>query len=1130
MSSVIPFRRLPARLLLALTIPVAIAPALRAQARPEPAISAAVLAKYDQDRNGRLDAAERAAWQADEAKAGRAVTTSSEPGTVKDEVLQLSPFEVSVGQEKGYYASNAMSGTRLNSKLEDLASSVSVITKQQLLDTAALDLNDIFLNEVGTEGTLQFTDLTSDGRGDYDNVSGNPTGANRVRGLAQASIAVGGFSASSSIPIDTYNIDSIEIARGPNSSIAGLGDAGGTVNLVSSRANVLRSTTNVQARADSYGGFRTSFDANRPLLRNRLSLRVSAVYEEKGFVRKPSVDRIDRQQIALTLKPFSKTTLTASYESFHEWAQRANAIMPREGISYWRSQGSPTYDPVTQTFTVNGVRQAPVTTLATVPNGIGKFGSSNVRNLQFIDGGVVQFMVKGGNPSNNANTPQQLLQSSLPAEARPLWKIPGSTDKSLYDWTEINLAAPNYETNRADIFNAKLEQAILATPRHQLFFEAAWRREDQLNYRRMFIAQQDGVGNTLLIDTNERLLDGRPNPYLGRPYIGGVNPQVNLRPTFNDNYRSQLAYQLDLRREKSWLRWLGQHRANAYGEYRLSLGSPGSLRYHDSIVTNPLFTGAITPTTNLTNSAGLLTYPIFYVGNTKGGGVEYANTGARNWSGTVPASIFANGQWSTNEQVRLEEIYFAIGMQKKKIRTAGASLQSYLFNDRVITTFGRRKDRQYTIDNLGLPLENGFLNLKNLYNFGANKRWSSGETETRGVVVKPFRGWDWIERRAEQDTGVSRFLAQTLRGLNLHYNESDSFQPADTAYNLFLEALPNPTGESKEYGFSLNLFDNRFSVRVTHQETTQVHTRSGIGTIATRALSIDFDIPGQTRPFDLYQAATGWQQTLHPEYSLTQAQEAAAKQIGYTTAYIGSVTGKTISDVSDAQSKGWELELNFNPSRYWTVRVTGNQQEAKDTNLSLFIQKFINERLPIWQSIRAPDGTRWWSTFVAGGATDSPESYFTSLVQAPLNLATTTQGKKKPQTREYRTSMTTKFQLAGLGLDNKHLQAMAVGGTFRWASKGAIGYLAGAPDSDGVIRQLDRNRPIYDKAEGNLDAMVSYTTRLFSNKVRSSFQLNVRNVFEGGRLKGVAVNPDGQFWQYRIIDPRQFIASASFDL
>jgi hypothetical protein len=47
--------------------------------------------------------------------------------------------------------------------------------------------------------------------------------------------------------------------------------------------------------------------------------------------------------------------------------------------------------------------------------------------------------------------------------------------------------------------------------------------------------------------------------------------------------------------------------------------------------------------------------------------------------------------------------------------------------------------------------------------------------------------------------------------------------------------------------------------------------------------------------------------------------------------------------------------------------------------------------------------------------------------------------------------------------------------------------------------------------------------------VRTRLQLNITNVLENGRLQPIAYNPDGQAWNYRIIDPRQFILSVTFD-
>ncbi len=42
-------------------------------------------------------------------------------------------------------------------------------------------------------------------------------------------------------------------------------------------------------------------------------------------------------------------------------------------------------------------------------------------------------------------------------------------------------------------------------------------------------------------------------------------------------------------------------------------------------------------------------------------------------------------------------------------------------------------------------------------------------------------------------------------------------------------------------------------------------------------------------------------------------------------------------------------------------------------------------------------------------------------------------------------------------------------------------------------------------------------------------QLNINNAFEGGGLTPIAVNYDGTPWAFRIIDPREFILTTTFD-
>ena len=99
---------------------------------------------------------------------------------------------------------------------------------------------------------------------------------------------------------------------------------------------------------------------------------------------------------------------------------------------------------------------------------------------------------------------------------------------------------------------------------------------------------------------------------------------------------------------------------------------------------------------------------------------------------------------------------------------------------------------------------------------------------------------------------------------------------------------------------------------------------------------------------------------------------------------------------------------------------------------------------------------------------------------------------------------------------------MTVGGAVRWESKGAIGYY-GIPINGDVhaARQLDPNRPIYDKAHSYFDAFATYTTRLSGLNVRARFQLNVRNIQESrAHLQAVGAYPNGVGHTFRIINPR----------
>jgi hypothetical protein len=143
------------------------------------------------------------------------------------------------------------------------------------------------------------------------------------------------------------------------------------------------------------------------------------------------------------------------------------------------------------------------------------------------------------------------------------------------------------------------------------------------------------------------------------------------------------------------------------------------------------------------------------------------------------------------------------------------------------------------------------------------------------------------------------------------------------------------------------------------------------------------------------------------------------------------------------------------------------------------------------------------------------------------------EGKSRPSIRRYSGRISTSYDLAGI-TSNRVMKNFKVGGAFRWEDKGAIGYYAKGYSPDNPISYiytaLDPDRPIYDEAHAYFDAFISYRMKLWHDKVKATFQLNCRNIQENGRLQPIGAFPDGTIHTYRIVDPRMFVFSATFDL
>jgi hypothetical protein len=510
------------------------------------------------------------------------------------------------------------------------------------------------------------------------------------------------------------------------------------------------------------------------------------------------------------------------------------------------------------------------------------------------------------------------------------------------------------------------------------------------------------------------------------------------------------------------------------------------------------------------------------------------------------------------------------------VKTSGGLLQSTLFNGKLVGTFGLRTDK---VLDRNAPFATLTPDLR-AYNFERSNHWNpawraaEGDTKSVSLVARPFKDLRFLNSRVESGSGISRLLAEAVSGLALTYNKSDNFIAQGPAYDLFLNQLPNQTGTSKDIGFWLTLLDGKLSIRYTKFETEQLNLRNGdISTMAQRILRYEGFVANDA--WNLRKQATAWLNGVGTGGTATNAQIAAAIQMPLEQ-YEGLQTigaNGTYAAVNDMQSKGHELEINYNPSRHWTISASVTKTQAINTAAGAAVDDYIAARMPVWTTLEDPRYTQttatingvttpinassiptgatghllWWhimgSQFNTGlvGAgynnTNSAATNFAGNVNAPMAVFRALIGRPRPQVREYSAKFSTKYNLAGIS-DHRILKNMSVGGSLRYASKGSLGFY-GLGYTDGMdlrlaanrILELDPNRPIYSDPETYVDLFVTYSTKLFGDKVRARFQLNVKNAGEsGGGLLPTSAFFDGRTSAYRIIDPRQFILSASFDL
>ena len=181
-----------------------------------------------------------------------------------DTTLQLAPTSIestavqsAFAPVSGYFASNASSATKSDRPILETAQSISVVTAQQIDDRKVNKVEDAVAYAAG----VRVGSSGLDPRFDNIQVRGFETtiAADFLDGLRQP-----GSGWLSLYSTEAYNLERIEVLKGPSSVLFGQNQPGGLINLVSKRPT-REARNQVRLGAGSYNRVNGAFDSSGPL-------------------------------------------------------------------------------------------------------------------------------------------------------------------------------------------------------------------------------------------------------------------------------------------------------------------------------------------------------------------------------------------------------------------------------------------------------------------------------------------------------------------------------------------------------------------------------------------------------------------------------------------------------------------------------------------------------------------------------------------------------------------------------------------------------------------------------------------------------------------------------------------------
>jgi len=905
----------------------------------------------------------------------RAQSAPANPSAAQpeDEAVVLSPFVVEATEDTGYAATATLAGTRIRTELKDVGSSISVVTAKFLQDTNARNLTELMVYTPSAEVAGQGGNYLGQGASTYLTAAAQGASTQtRIRGLAQADNTRDFFL--TDIPMDSYNVGRVDVQRGPNAILFGIGSPAGIVNTSLNQA-AFRNSNEVENQVDNYGSVRFTADFNHVLLPQELAVRVSLLKDETKYRQDPAYKSDERVYAALRYDPSflskgsARTSLTANFEY--------GDIKRNDPIN------TPPLDAITPWFLYPANERARGFSAAFVPAGqedmMGRYlGDGQVTaqsdpwlgapGNRVFDGVVTAFngAAQGASypsqvknwPGNGANNPANVLgantlrgittynsyaqNAGLVGSTIGGFKSRSLTDPTIFDYYNHLLPGPNQlQFNRFNAFNAALRQTFLDD---KVGFEVAYNRQESKFGQNNFL---NSDATSIAIDIMRTLIDGTPNPNFLRPLVYAGPGSFGWTETTREDIRATAFAELDFARvtgkDSALARIFGRNVFTAlYNEQKTDRFTGNGPRYFiDAAFPPALAAGAINQASRNNIFAVYLGGAV--TGSTASGiglegikntivpspvqAVNYYNNETQSWQVLNMPTV--NNDLANNRG----KVYTGSRLTDDKVESSAIVWQGYWLDGTIIPMFGYREDKDSFRDAGNAPsLGQGMVDpFSPDFKLPANPIRNTVRSKTYSIVTHLPNSWrDRLPGRLD---------------VSLIFNKSENFQPDSSRRDLLGNPVANPAGNTKEYGFAITALDDRLTLKVVRYETkVENATLSGnignnyylIGAVETwgQAAAIAFKnsmepggpLSGPASTLYGY-TSDGHQVTWHPDEPTPENPDPSDPNRGYSQAALDAIYQRQLAAVNAWLSPEQQVPESFQQAWGMSDYKTGGQAQ-----------------------------------------------------------------------------------------------------------------------------------------------------------------------------------------------------------